>query len=94
MRRIGMPRTSPAGMCGKEDSTRARWTKRICGSGGWQAGSEALAVVFDLGGAAPFGVKVFSPMTSFTDCPGTSFTLRRASRAGGEGDAVEDYGCS
>jgi len=25
--------------------------------GGWQAGSEALAVVFDLGGAAPFGFK-------------------------------------
>src|SRR5260370_2613254 len=24
-------------------------------------------------------------MTSFTDCPGTSFTLRRVSRAGGEG---------
>ncbi len=37
---------------------------------------------------------LFSPMTSFTDCPGTSFTLRRASRAGGEGDALEDYGCS
>src|SRR6266849_28127 len=39
---------------------------------------------------------VFSHMTSFTHCPGTSFTLPRvrSTHRGGKSDGMEDDGCS
>ena len=44
-------------------SQEATWLRELVlanpqwADGGWQADREALAVVFDFGGAAPFGVK-------------------------------------
>src|SRR5580693_1490489 len=42
----------------------------------------------------PAPSEMFRPMTSFTPSPKTSFTLRRVLRAGGGGDALEDYECA
>jgi hypothetical protein len=45
----------------------------------------------------PFHPSVlFSPMTSFTQCPETSFTLPRvrSTQGGSEKDGMEDDGCS
>src|ERR1700694_6357715 len=40
--------------------------------------------------------KMFGLMTSFTRCPGTSFTLPRvrSTHGGGKSDGMEDDGCS